>query len=455
MDRFKAKRGQQQPVDHPLTKRPLSLTGADEKHKDTLDVFAQFEVSKSLPSSPVLKKNKQSVGSLETATPVSPMSMTSGSPFTPGTMTSDSQTSTPAHVSTTATPQDTHTSSAQGGVESGLPPVKHEVEIRVDVEDTSTPTPVIPVIVEPSEEVVERPADAGEPAEPAQPVVESVESPAEQTVAEEKEGDVAEVPSKSLEAAEPTEARNKEVESSTDPAELDESVEPIDKDIESLVKPDELVNLDKEAETTEVPTKPVEPAEPLAEKEAKEEEIGTIEKEAEGEEIKAVAEPGIPDETAELATMIEEGTKRLAESTGDVVVAQERVADGMPSDEPAMPVESAAVMEKEAEQKIDKKPALPAKPVEVTDIETERKDKKPAKPAVKPAAVSEKEVKEPCVPKYLKDRHFQWDRIREILAAAPESMESSSYSELPPQDVSWMDYSSPAEQLRAFLLVCP
>ena len=458
MDRFKVKRGPSQPADRPTTKRPLSFTGADEKHKDTLDVFAQFEVSKSLPSSPVLKKKKQSVASLETATPVSPTSMTSGSPFTPGGLTTDSQTSTPVHTDTTATKQDTHPSNIQGEVESDPPAVRQEIQVRVDIEDTSAPTPVIPVIVEPGTEVVEIPADAGEPAQPAKPVVVVVESPAEQPVAEEKEVGVVEVPDKLLEAAEPTAAEDKEEESSTNPAELDESVEPTDKGVESPVKPDELVTLDKEAETTEGPTEPIEPAaEPPIEKETKEEEIETIEKEPEVDDIMAAAEPGISDKAAEQVGMIEEDSKyALDETTEHVAVIQEEVGDRMPSEEPAMSVESAAVTEKEAKEKIDKKPALPAKPAVVTDIETKRKDEKPTKPA-KPATDSEKEVEktEEPLPKYLKDRHFQWDKIREILATAPDSTESSSYSELPPQDVSWMDHSSPAEQLRAFLLVCP
>ena len=494
MDRFKVKRGgAHQLTDHPTTKRPLSFTGADEKRKDTLDIFAQFEVSKSLPSSPVLKKKKPSVASLETATPVSPTSMTSGSPFTPGGMTTDSQTSTPVHKDTAAT---TNTSSAQGEGESGLPAVRQEIQVRVDIEDTSAPSPVIPVIVEPSTEVVEIPADAGEPAEPAKldaVIVESVESPAKQAVAEEKEeGDVVEVPDKVLEAAEPIAAEDKEMESSVNPAELDESIEPTDKDVESPIKPDELVTLDKEpettegptkpieqaepsiekeakekpdelvtldkeAETTEGPTKPIEQAEPSIEKEAKEKEIETVEKEPEGEEINLAAEPGIANEAVEQATMNEEDNKALDETTGHVEVAQEGVEDMMPSEEPAMPVESAAVIGKEVKKKIDKKPVLPAKPAVVTDVETKRKDEKAIKPA-KPAAVPEKEVEkteEALVPKYLKDRHFQWDKIREILATAPESTDISSYSELPPQDVSWMDHLSPAEQLRAFLLVCP
>ena len=55
---------------------------------------------------------------------------------------------------------------------------------------------------------------------------------------------------------------------------------------------------------------------------------------------------------------------------------------------------------------------------------------------------------EPFVPKFLKGRHFQWDRIRGFLETAPKFTGNLT---LPPQETPWTQHSSAVEQLRMFL----
>ena len=550
MGRFKVSRrgGATPKTDARSKNRPLSFTSADQKQKDTLDVFAQFDVSRSLPASPVAKrKKKQSVASVETATPISPMSLTSGSPFTPGGITSDSQSSTPAHV--TSAP----TSNTAG----------QEIQVRVDVEDTE-----IPVIIEPNEGAVtqvegaadtiksekatttsttpvilvedqsESPAKPVEPsvvagkeddnsAKPAEPVEKEGErqtdpvmpaivvekesptkpaEPVEPAVVVEKEDE------RPAEPVEPAVVVEKEDESPTKPAEPVEPAVVVEKEDESLTKPDVPVEPsaipEKVAESEALPAEdeeerpaeadvPVEkevkegdtPAEPVAvATEAgdvtRREPVKPVEPVRSAEKESEVESPNeqVPEQDFESKLQAEEEETSQSEfephshiKTPDLVVEKEEETeiDEAPT-EPGPDIKA-----NEVEKEGDEKPVIPAKPVEVTENEAQKTTRErpalPTKPAtvteagkkpalpVKPATVKANEeakkisdkTAESFVPKYLKDRNFQWDKIREVLETAPESMETGSYHELPPEDASWTDQPSSMEQLRAFLVVCP
>ena len=467
MDRFKVKRGVQRTAStSPKKSRPLSFTGADEKYKDTLDVFAQVDVSKSLPASPVAKRKKQSVASFETATPISPMSLTSGSIFTPGGMTSDSQTSTPIHVA--------RAGSTQREVEANSPSEKktvgQEVQVRVDVEDTSTV--VIPVIVEPGdeEEKVEESHDVSKPAD----------EPVKPDIIVKQEPERVESPTEPVESAKPVvvvvEKESDTVKSPTEPAEPDKPVEPVvavekveesvpespSKPVESVKEPEEIVTegltkpaepvtvVEKEEETvSESPTIPVEPVETVAVAVNKESESPT-----------KPVEPVEPVTTSEKETEVVSGPPEPESPV--------KPDEPVKSDEPAavltkkeddnvqLPTEPVnAVEEGEAEKKVEEKPTISVEPAPVMENEEDKKPKKKPALPVKPAAATQKiEEKEPFVPKYLNDTKFQWDKIREILETTPASAETDYYSELPPQEVNWTDHTSSVEQLRAFLQVC-
>lgn len=404
--------------DTQTSKRPLSFTEADEKRKNTLDVFAQYDISRSAPSSPVSKRKKQSVASFETATPISPMSLTSGSPFTGGATTEDSQSSTPAHLVTAS--KDT----AAGGTQSEMTEPSsgkagEEIVVRVEVEDTSAQ--VVPIIVEPSEE---------EAVESNKVHGDDVVGPDKPVIVVEKE-----TITKPVEPAEPVVAVEKEIdsgeESSTKPAELvtaDKSSEDVP---ESTTKPAEPVEsiavaVEKEAES---PAKPVEPTEPV-----EAEDISCP------PETKSPVKPAKQDEPTPVPEKVEDSMKEPSGATADM---ERRETEGEAGKEV---VEPTTFSEKEAEKTVQDKPVLPVKPVVV--------EEKEAKTAIK--GKEEESEEEPFIPGYLKDTIFQWDKIREILDTASDSTETESYSELPAEDTSsWVDKCSPVEQLRAFLLVCP
>ena len=465
MDRFKTKKaGANQLTPEPgENKRPLSFTGADEKNKDTLDVFSQFEVSKSLPSSPVSKKKK--IPSRESPPPYSPMSMSSGSPFTGGATTEDSQQSTPSHVTAVVSNQDART---QQQVTPTV--VGQEIQIRVDVEDT-TPTP-IPTIVEPSETVetgetatTTTTEDTSKPTEPAQPEI----------VVEQEPESAAESPAKHVEPIEPVEAVRKDVESPTKPAEAVEPAASVaQEDIESSTKPAEPEDSDivteTEAEEGKSPVKTVEPAVSVPkESESPTEPVTSavvIEKEPEKPALPTKPVVILEKETAERknekpslptkpAAVTEDVEKKANKPTLAVKRAAVKEKDAEKSEKPSLPVKPTSAKAKETESK-SAKPVLPAKPAIVTEPVSPSKHVVIVEPAKVEKVVEEPSVlEEPSVPKYLKDRKFQWDRIREVLETAPESTENSLYSELPPQEATWMEHSSPMEQLRAFLMVCP
>ena len=448
MDRFKVKRSgaNQHTLEPEENKRPLSFMGVDEKNKDTLDVFRQFEVSKSLPSSPVAKKKKHSLPSRESPPPISPMSMSSGSPFTGGATTEDSQHSTPSHIA--ATIPDQMNSRTQQQVAPTV--VGQEIQIRVDVEDTP-PTP-IPTIVEPSEKVetsetaTTATVDTSKPpAEPVQPEI----------VIEQEQESATESPVKQTEPAEPVDA----VQSPTEPVEQAASID--QESLESPTKPavpeDSGIIVETEVKEHKTPNKIAEPATDIPKQ-----------SETPSEQIEAAIvvekEPEKPVLPAVTTEKVERKNEKPALPTKPAAVTEGK---------PALPVKPAALKEKDAE-KTSEKPTLPVKPASVETKETERKSAKPVLPA-KPATVPEKEPQpvspakhavivekaevekeeELPVPKYLKDRQFLWDKIREVLETAPESTENPSYSELPPQETTWTEHSSPVEQLRAFLMVCP
>ena len=100
-DRFKIKRSRSPTPERgerrgeiPHSKRPLSFTG-DEIPKDTLDVLAEIEVSRSLPATPLTQKKQVTI-----ETPTSPVSLSSEDPLQSPALTLDSsQHSTPSHVS--------------------------------------------------------------------------------------------------------------------------------------------------------------------------------------------------------------------------------------------------------------------------------------------------------------------------------------------------------------------
>ena len=448
MDRFKVKRSgaNQLTLEPEENKRPLSFTGADEKNKDTLDVFRQFEVSKSLPSSPVAKKKKHSLLSRESPPPSSPMSMSSGSPFTGGATTEDSQHSTPSHIA--ATIPDQMNSHTQQQVAPTV--VGQEIQIRVDVEDT--PSTPIPTIIEPSETVetgetaTTAAVDTSKPAEPIQP----------ETVIEKEQESATESPVKQVEPAEPVDAVQKDVESPTEPAasvaqeSLESPTKPAEPENSGIIvetEPKERKSPDKTAEpATDIPKQSESPSEQI-------EAAILVEKEPE--------KPALP---AIITEKVERKNEKPALPTKPAAVTEGK---------PALPLKPAAIKEKDAEKKSEK-PTLPVKPTSAKAKETEKKSAKPVLPA-KPATVPGKEPEptspakhveivekaemekeeESPIPKYLKDRKFLWDKIREVLETAPESTENPSYSELPPQEATWTEQSSPVEQLRAFLMVCP
>ena len=62
---------------------------------------------------------------------------------------------------------------------------------------------------------------------------------------------------------------------------------------------------------------------------------------------------------------------------------------------------------------------------------------------------------QPFVPTLLRNRKFQWDKIRQILDRAEESADKDLHDQLPPQETPWMNESSPVEQLRMFLSLNP
>ena len=456
MDRFKVKRsggGANQltlaPEDN---KRPLSFTGADEKSKDTLDVFAQFEVSKSLPSSPVTKKKKHSLPSRESPPPLSPMSMSSGSPFTGGATTEDSQHSTPSHIGAAAPVHNQDARTQQQAAPSSTV-VGQEIQIRVDVEDTP-PTP-IPTIIEPSETVetgeTATNVDAqSKPTEPIQP----------ENVTEQEQESTNESPVKKVETPEPVDAIQKDVESvPTESVEQASSSTAQESSGQSPTKPaepeDSNVIVETEGNVEEDRKSPDETAEPPATDIPKQSDQSPSSEQIEIEE----KEPEVP-----IIVIEERKSEKPALPTKPAVVV---TAEG----KPALPVKpTAAVKEKDTDPRKSEKPSLPVKPSSAKTKEAERKSAKPSLPA-KPATVLEKEPellssssvvvekeksKEPPVPKYLKDRKFLWEKIQEVLETAEESTEDpSSYSELPPQEATWAEHSSPVEQLRAFLMVCP
>lgn len=460
MDRFKVKRsggGANQltlaPEDN---KRPLSFTGAEEKSKDTLDVFAQFEVSKSLPSSPVTKKKKHSLPSRESPPSLSPMSMSSGSPFTGGATTEDSQHSTPSHMIGGASIQHDQDARTQ---QQAAPPstvIGQEVQIRVDVEDTP-PTP-IPTIIEPSETVetsetaTNADAQSSKSAEPIQPEI----------VLEQEQESANESPVKKIETPEPAGAIQKDVESiPTESIEQATSGTAQDQSPTKQAEPeDSNIVVETEADVEEGRKSPDKIAEPTATDLPKQSDESPSPEQIEAEEKE-------PEETALPVIVIAEKEERKNEKPA---LPTKPAAVVTTEGKPALPTKpAAAVKEKDEDMKKSEKPSLPVKPSSAKTKETERKSAKPTLPA-KPATVLEKEpelvsssvvvekakAEEPSVPKYLKDRKFLWDKIQEVLETAQESTEDpSSYSELPPQEATWMEHSSPVEQLRAFLMVCP
>ena len=453
MDRFKVKRGgaNQLTPEPEANKRPLSFTGADEKNKDTLDIFAQFEVSKSLPSSPVTKRKK--LPSRESPPPVSPMSMSSGSPFTGGATTEDSQQSTPSHILSDQ--------NARTQQQTAPTVVGQEIQIRVDVEDT-TPTP-IPTIVEPSETV-----ETSKTTATTTTTTEDTSKP--EIVVEQEPESAADSPTKQVE---PVDAVQKDVESPTKPVEpVEPAASVAQEDIVSSIKPAEPEDSDKtEAEegkspvetvesTVSVPKEPESPTKPVTSVEA----VVVVEKEPEKPALPAkpaiipkkeaaerkTEKPALPTKPAAITEDVEKKTSKPALPVKPVAVNEKDVEK---SEKPSLPVKPASAKAKEAERKSQSaKPVLPAKPAVVTENESEPVSPSKCVVIVKPAKV---EKEEPAVPKYLKDRNFQWDKIREILETAPESTETPLYSELPPQKATWMEHSSPVEQLRAFLMVCP
>ena len=454
IDRFKVKRSRSHRLSQDSQKatRHSSFTGTDEKSKDTLDVFRQFEVSKSLPSSPVSRRKKKnslrSRGSPET---YSGISRSSGSPFTGGATTEDSQHSTPLHVAATVSGQNKDAPTQQEVAAGSV--VGQEIQIKVDVEDDAR----APITAESTQETVEASEttvtnsseDTTKPVEPVQSVI-----------AVEQE--------------------------SVSPGEPSEPVDAIQKDIESPVKSAE----------------PVAPAAIVVQESSESKESIDIEKEKEGDKIQAEVaqgstaiqdgpegtitpvkpvepdivedkEPEQPALSVESALLpakdVEEDTKseKPAPSIQPDTVGEIDANDAEKKpDKPVLPVKPVATKEKDTE-----KSTLPVKPAFINEEESERESAKPAFPAkpathikneskpVSPAkrvVIVENEVEEkPFIPKYLKDRLFQWDKIREILETAPLSTEEPSYSELPPQEDTWTEHSSPMEQLRAFLVVCP
>jgi hypothetical protein len=466
MGRFKAKRSgggaNQLTLAPEETKRPLSFTGADEKSKDTLDVFAQYEVSKSLPSSPVSKKKKHSLPFRESPPPTSPMSMSSGSPFTGGATTEDSLHSTPSHVGASLHDQDAHTQQ-QVQTPSSSTVVGQEIQIRVDVEDTP-PTP-IPTIIEPSETV-----ETGETATNVDTQSKPAESVQSEKIAVEQEQESAtESPVKEVEPAAPVDVIQKDVESipteSVEQATSDAAQENSD---QSSTKPEDSgITVETEAGVEEGKS-PDEAAEPTTDNIPKQSDQSPSPEQNEA----AIVEEKETEEAALPVIVIPEKTERKSEKPA---LPTKPAAAVSAEGKPALPVKPAAIKEKDADLKKSEKPSLPVKPASVKTKETERKSSKPSLPA-KPATVPEKEPEppvsssepivvvekaevekeeEPPLPKYL-DRKFLWDKIQEVLETAPESTEDpSSYSELPPQEATWAEHSSPVEQLRAFLMVCP
>jgi hypothetical protein len=467
MGRFKAKRSgggaNQLTLAPEETKRPLSFTGADEKSKDTLDVFAQYEVSKSLPSSPVSKKKKHSLPFRESPPPTSPMSMSSGSPFTGGATTEDSLHSTPSHVGASLHDQDAHTQQ-QVQAPSSSTVVGKEIQIKVDVEDTP-PTP-IPTIIEPSEtvETVETVTNVDTQNKPA----ESVQS---EIVVDQEQESATESPVKEVESAAPVDVIQKNVESiPTESVEQQQAISDAaqENSDQSSTKPEDSgITVETEAGVEESKS-PDEAAEPTADIPKQSDEGPSPEQ----NEAAIAVEENEPEKTAPPVIVIPEKVERKSEKPA---LPTKPAAAVSAEGKPALPVKPAAIKEKDADPKKSEKPSLSVKPASVKTKETERKSSKPSLPA-KPATVPEKEPEppvsssepivvvekaevekeeEPPLPKYL-DRKFLWDKIQEVLETAPESTEDpSSYSELPPQEATWAEHSSPVEQLRAFLMVCP
>ena len=458
MDRVKVKRGggsgsNQLSLESEENRRPLSFMGTEEKSKDTLDVFGQYEVSKSLPSSPVAKKKKHSLRSRESPPPISPMSMSSGSPFG-GATTEDSQTSTPSHI-VAAMGHDHSEASMQQQKEGAPTVVGQEIQIRADVEDTP-PTAPIPTIVEPSVTAeTSETVETGEMATTAtdtqsKPVSEPVQP---EIVVEQEQESATESPVKQVKPAESIETTQKDVESTNDePVEQAASV--AQESLTGSPSEDAGVVIKTEAEKEDKSSdKTAEPVTDIL----KQSESPSEQNEA---AIIVEKEPALP--VTIVTESVESKNEKPALPTKPAVVTEGK---------PALPVKPAVVKEKDSAEKKSEKPTLPVKPT--LNETTERKSAKPVLPA-KPATVPEKEpvpakddiiiivekemaekVEEPTVPKYLKDRTFLWDTIREVLETAPESTENASYSELPPQEATWMENSSPVEQLRAFLMVCP
>ncbi len=387
MDRFKTKRSgggaNQLTLAPEETKRPLSFTGADEKTKDTLDVFAQYEVSKSLPSSPVTKKKKHSLPFRESPPPTSPMSMSSGSPFTGGATTEDSQHSTPSHIGASLHDQDART---QQQVQAPSSPtvVGQEIQIKVDVEDTP-PTP-IPTIIEPSEtvETSETATNVDTQSKPA----ESVNVQSEIVVEQELQESATESPVKEVESAEPTDAIQKEVESFPTESSVEQATSDAAQDTsdQSPTKPaepeDSGITVETEADVEESKS-PDENAEPATDISKQPDQSPSPEQNEEA----AIVEENEPEETALPVIVIAEKTERKSEKPA---LATKPAAAVSAEGKPALPVKPSAIKEKDAGLKKSEKPSLPVKPASVKTKETERKSSKPSLPA-KPATVPEKE----------------------------------------------------------------